>query len=456
MKLKTNFKILLLLGILLSIALIIIPINKSMAVVRTDEVSDGDNTGIVINGVTIVENGKVVENINNVSYDTESNTLTLDNFKGNSVRWVGMGKNFRINIVGENIVGEEDKIYPFSGPMAGDGNIMFTNVKFIGNGKLNIISTLANIGDLEIDGPTISVNGAVYPIDGKLSVKRGTLSIKATHKYFDKAFNGENIEFDNNIDITDGNGKPLYYVKKELEYTIEERENGEKIYWVDNGDGHKSGYNQIPYVQNFCYTKEYSEENVSDNVVMKEKKVSLNKKESTTNIKLDTDSNIVPSNTTLVTSIITNSETLNTIKESLKKVTTKYVTYDIKLESNNVVIQPNGNVKISIPIPNNYDKTKLAVYRIDDNGNKTEYTVKTDGDYATFETNHFSTYVLAEKSKDIPQETSEPQVTTPTQTVDKGEKDETPKTGTVDIIGYVCLITLVSLVGIVELKKRLK
>ncbi|MBO5004981.1 MAG: hypothetical protein J6D03_07060 [Clostridia bacterium] len=44
----------------------------------------------------------------------------------------------------------------------------------------------------------------------------------------------------------------------------------------------------------------------------------------------------------------------------------------------------------------------------------------------------------------------------PTQTVDKGEKDETPKTGTVDIIGFVSLVTLVSLVGIVELKKRLK
>ena len=39
---------------------------------------------------------------------------------------------------------------------------------------------------------------------------------------------------------------------------------------------------------------------------------------------------------------------------------------------------------------------------------------------------------------------------------DKGELDETPKTGTVDIISYVSIATIVSMIGAVVLKKKLK
>ena len=56
---------------------------------------------------------------------------------------------------------------------------------------------------------------------------------------------------------------------------------------------------------------------------------------------------------------------------------------------------------------------------------------------------------IFEKKEETPTTDSTPKV-------DKGEKDETPKTGTVDIIGYVLGVTLLTGVGIVELKKRLK
>lgn len=46
--------------------------------------------------------------------------------------------------------------------------------------------------------------------------------------------------------------------------------------------------------------------------------------------------------------------------------------------------------------------------------------------------------------------------TKPKPTTNKGEKDNTPKTGTVDIINYVSIATLVSMVGIIVLKKKLK
>lgn len=38
----------------------------------------------------------------------------------------------------------------------------------------------------------------------------------------------------------------------------------------------------------------------------------------------------------------------------------------------------------------------------------------------------------------------------------KGEKDETPKTGTIDIIGYILLVSVLSGIGIVALKKKIK
>lgn len=91
--------------------------------------------------------------------------------------------------------------------------------------------------------------------------------------------------------------------------------------------------------------------------------------------------------------------------------------YDITLQSNGVKVQPNGKVKVSIPVPEGLDTNKLVVYRIDKEGNKTEYkiTVETIDNikHAIFETNHFSTYVLGEKAEET---------TTNTETTAKGEK----------------------------------
>lgn len=42
-----------------------------------------------------------------------------------------------------------------------------------------------------------------------------------------------------------------------------------------------------------------------------------------------------------------------------------------------------------------------------------------------------------------------------TETIGKGEKDNTPKTGEIDIISYVIFITVIAGIGIVVLKKKL-
>ena len=62
--------------------------------------------------------------------------------------------------------------------------------------------------------------------------------------------------------------------------------------------------------------------------------------------------------------------------------------------SNNTTIQPNGKVKISIPIPNGYDTSKIVVYRIAENGTKTKYDTTINNGYVTFETDHYISSVL--------------------------------------------------------------
>lgn len=168
----------------------------------------------------------------------------------------------------------------------------------------------------------------------------------------------------------------------------------------------------------------------------------------TTNIKAEANEGVLPANAILVTVLEKDTGILNVVKLSLKDISTKYIPYDITFQSAELKVQPNGNVKISIPIPTDYDKTKLAVYRIADTGEKTKYDVKVEGNYATFETDHFSTYVLAENNVTIDN-------TNANNNTDK-EKDNTPKTGKLDIINYVLVVTALAGIGIIVSKKHSK
>lgn len=205
------------------------------------------------------------------------------------------------------------------------------------------------------------------------------------------------------------------------------------------------GTEQDKYIVNYTLFGNNETETI---IIRKTKQEAVTVTDKTTNIKLDTNANIVPVNTILNSTEIKDEKTLNVVKESLKEFSNKYTTYDITLTSNGVKIQPNGKVKISIPIPTDYDKTKLAVYRVADNGEKTKYDVKVEGNYATFETDHFSTYVLAENNVTI--------ANTNTNNNANKEKDNTPKTGKLDIINYVSFATTLAGVGIISIKRHFK
>lgn len=108
-----------------------------------------------------------------------------------------------------------------------------------------------------------------------------------------------------------------------------------------------------------------------------------------TGIKLGAAEGVVPSDTALV------------VKPSnfvLEDAAGKFAAFDISLENGGAKIQPNGKVQVSIPVPAGYDKERLTIYHIADDGTKTELPCTVTGDAVTFETDHFSLYVLAEKA----------------------------------------------------------
>lgn len=168
-----------------------------------------------------------------------------------------------------------------------------------------------------------------------------------------------------------------------------------------------------------------------------------------TNVKLDAPVDVVPADTVMEVEPIEEGEKFEEIKEILEKVEVKkFKVFDITLTSKGVKIQPNGKVKISIPIPNDFNSGKLVVYRIEENGKRIGYAVEVYEEnnlkYARFETDHFSNYVLAEG--ELVEENESGEI--------KGELDNTPKTGTVDISFYILPITIISAIGILALKKK--
>lgn len=174
-----------------------------------------------------------------------------------------------------------------------------------------------------------------------------------------------------------------------------------------------------------------------------------------TNIKLETTTAVIPAGTTLTAEKVTTGENYNTVIKAVENDVEKFVLYDISLVNNNAKVQPNGKVKVSIPVPEGYDTSKIVVYRVAEDGTKTKYDVTVKDGYITFETDHFSNYVVGEEKAE--ETTTTPTTTSTSTTTNNIERklDSTPKTGeesnVVTIISSI--LTIVSALGLAVVKK---
>lgn len=89
--------------------------------------------------------------------------------------------------------------------------------------------------------------------------------------------------------------------------------------------------------------------------------------------------------------------------EQIEKIleTNNYLAYDIKLFSSakgvNITKLSNGKFKVSIPVSDSLNNKEITTYYIDENNQVIEYETKVENGVASFETDHFSIYTLAEK-----------------------------------------------------------
>lgn len=115
---------------------------------------------------------------------------------------------------------------------------------------------------------------------------------------------------------------------------------------------------------------------------------------------LTTDTTITSIDSSIPLDTIINVEEITS--DNIKKIlgTDKYKAYNITLYSNgmedNITKLSNGKFLVKIPVPSEYNGKNLVVYYINSNNEKEEHKVTIKDNYITFETNHFSTYILTE------------------------------------------------------------
>lgn len=136
--------------------------------------------------------------------------------------------------------------------------------------------------------------------------------------------------------------------------------------------------------------------------------------------------------------------------------------YDIQLLKNGVAIQPDGKVRISIPLTDAMKAmTDLKVVYINDDGNVTIIPSQIVDGKIIFTTDHFSYYGIIGKAaatpEPKPEPKPEPEKKTPTKTTDgktkaSAVKSKTPPTG--DALRVLPLVILIFASSIIILKKR--
>ncbi len=105
------------------------------------------------------------------------------------------------------------------------------------------------------------------------------------------------------------------------------------------------------------------------------------------------------SNNKLIVTNITKKDSSRYIIEKFNG-TGKIRIMDITMYRDNQEIQPNGIIRIKIPLPIGYSQTNSGVYRMETDGMFTNMNAIYDDGYMVFETDHLSTYILVDNSMD--------------------------------------------------------
>ncbi len=110
------------------------------------------------------------------------------------------------------------------------------------------------------------------------------------------------------------------------------------------------------------------------------------------------DSNVIGDDNKLSVNRVVNGDEYDNARRLVKNKSSKSVVFDIDiLDEDGQSVQPAGLVSITADIPDGFDKGKVSVYRMSDDG-KTCYRLDStvSGDKVIFDTDHFSIFVIAQ------------------------------------------------------------
>lgn len=158
-----------------------------------------------------------------------------------------------------------------------------------------------------------------------------------------------------------------------------------------------------------------------------------------TNITISAEDGRIPLDTMIKVTELSSGAEYDKILKALN--ITESEMFDLKLFSTStnkyVTKLDDGTFEVRIPLSANYQDKDIAAYYVDDNGKITEYKITKDGNFAVFNTDHFSIYTLAERSR----------VTVPTTSTVRTSNPETGDSIMLNIV--IVAVSIISIMGCV-------
>lgn len=125
--------------------------------------------------------------------------------------------------------------------------------------------------------------------------------------------------------------------------------------------------------------------------------------DSSTGIRAEAAAGVFPAGTLMIVTPLTGGENYNLLQTLLSAAADQFQVYDISFFSVSLPdfsdmqpVHPGGNVKVRMPVPEEYDLSRLAVYHISTDGGMTPVSFVVQDGMAVFETDQFSLYALVE------------------------------------------------------------
>ena len=157
---------------------------------------------------------------------------------------------------------------------------------------------------------------------------------------------------------------------------------------------------------------------------------------------------------------VTDSKILDTVKNAISnlnkaltnaRIKDNYVVLDVNMLVNAAKTQPNGTVVVTVNVPTslkNAAPENLVVLRMEEDGTATELKTTVKDGKDSFETDHFSTYVISEKVAAVEETTTSKMEETTT------SKTDSPKTGESSAVAVLGVVAVMACAGVVVSRKK--